>query len=324
MTDPIKFHLVRDGKPGDPQADLKKIIDYLITFVGEVSVKRESPSLVTISYANTPLQATLKTVGGAAKKGEVVVQMTLTCEREDNLSVNLLKNVTKNIGYRIFNPQNNSFLVVEPQLMDLTTVMVEPLIARVFDDYHLTPLFKHRNALVFFAEDRKGGIHLVNRHLLEHLTEDEKSAKGGSASGGKKILQKDFSIEVAPDIGRFVALFDRGLIPRSFYESYHNPTKLINWSGFDVNGFERSVFIESVFFVLDAPSQSFRQLSLTKKDLVPKGEKLKDYLKKALKESKFKNELMAAKVARDIHYNSDKGGKLVPRLTLSVFLDATG
>ena len=303
MTDLIKFHLIRD-KAGNPQEDLQKIIDYLITFVGEVSVKKESPSLITISYTDTPLQATLKTDKS---------QMVLTCEREDNLSINLMKTVTKNIGYRIFNPQNNSFMVIDPYLMDLTTIGVKPLIAQIFKRYKLTPLFKHQYALVFFAKDRKGRIHFINRHLLEHLMEDTK----------KITLQKDFSIEVAPDIGRFVALYDRGLIPLSFYESYHHPAKLINWSGFDVNGFERSVFIESVFFVLDLPKQSFRQLSLTKRDLVPKGGKLKDYLKKALKKSKLKNELMAAKVARDIYYDAGKKGKLVPRLILSVFLDTT-
>lgn len=302
MVDPIKFYLVRDRKVGNLEADFQKIIDYLITFVGEVGVKKEAKGLAIISYSETPLKAILKTDSN---------QITLTCEKEDNLSVNLIKNVTGNIGYRIFNIQTCSFLVNDPNLMDLTTVRTESEVAQVFEKYKLTPLFQYRNSLVFFAKDNKGKIYLINRHLLDYLSQDKK----------KNVLQKDFSVEVAPDIGRFIALFDRGLIPLAFYENYHKPTKIINLGGFDPEHFERSVFIEPVFFIFDRPSQSFVQMDLTRRDLLLKGQKLNNHIRKVIRDSKLQNKLMAAKLARDISYIPDQKGKLIPRLRLSLFLD---
>jgi len=293
-------------------ADFKKIIDYLLTFVGDVNITRDEKGSALISYTESPLKATLaksKRLGG--KDTSSSSQITLTCSKDDNLSVNLIKNVTGNIGYRIFNIQTRSFLVNDPSLMDLTTVKIEPDIARIFTYYKLTPLFQFRNSLVFFAKDKKDKIYLINRHLLEHLSLVKK----------KGVLQKDLAVEVSPDIGRFIALFDRGLIPVTFYENYHKPTKLINHSGFNPERFERSVFIEPVFFVFDKPSQSFIQIDLTRRDLLAKGEKLNNHIRKVIKDSKLQNKLMAAKLAREISFIPDRKGKLIPRLRLSLFLD---
>lgn len=307
--DPVHYYLVRERTIGDFEADFKKIIDYLLTFVGDVSVIKERDNAVVISYTETPLKATL-TKSRRGKDTAISSQMTLTCERNDNLSVNLIKNVTGNIGYRIFNLQTGSFLANDPNLMDLTTVRVEPEVAVIFDKYKLTPLFQFRNSLVFIAKDKKGKIYLVNRHLLEHLSQEP----------NKSAPQKDFSVEIAPDIGRFIALFDRGLIPLSFYENYNQPTKIVNQSGFNPDRFERKVYIEPVLFVFDKTKQSFTQLEITRRDLLPKGYKLNNYIRKVVNSSKLKKKLMAAKISREISYIPLKG-KLIPRLRLSLFLD---
>lgn len=301
----IYYHLVSEQKNKNSEVGLKKIIDYLLTFPGDIQVSPDQKGSATISYTETPLVATLKTTGKLNR------QITLTCEENDNISVNLLKNVTKNIGYRIFNPQTLSYLVNDPTVLDLTTANVDDKILKIIKKYGLTPLFQYRDSLVFYAKDKKGKIYLINRHLLEHLLQDKK----------KNVLQKDFGVEVAPDIGRFVALFDRGLVPVSFYENYNKPTKIINLSGFDTDGFERNVFIEPVFFVFDAPTQSFRQLDLTRRDLLSRGQKLNNHIRKVVRDSKLQNKLMAAKLARDISYITDQKEKLVPRLRLSLFLD---
>jgi len=311
-ADSVQFYLVREKAVGDLEADFKKIIDYLLTFVGDVSITRDRKGSAVISYTETPLKATLaksKRLGG--KDTAAPSQITLTCSKDDDLSVNLIKNVTGNIGYRIFNIQNRSFLANDPSLMDLTTVKIEPDIARIFASYKLTPLFQFRNSLVFFAKDKKGKIYLINRHLLEHLSQERQKA----------VLQKDFAVEVAPDIGRFIALFDRGLIPVTFYENYHKPSKIINHSGFNPERFEKSVFIEPVFFRFDKPSQSFRQTDIVRRDLLAKGGKLNNHIRKVIKASKLPNKLMAAKLAREISFIPDKKGKLIPRLRLKLFLD---
>lgn len=299
----IKYSLVRNqNRLGDTEDDLNKINDYLLTFVGDIAVTKDKKGQMEISYTEVPFKATLKT--------NTPPHITLTCEKEDNLSVNLIKNVTENIGYRIFNIQTNSYLVNDPNLMDLTSVKINPRLLKIFQDYKLTPLFQYRNSLVFFAKDKKNKIHLINRHLLEYLSQSPKIP-----------LRNDFSTVVASDTAHFIAMFDKGLIPISFYEGFFNPTKVVNQSGFNPDSFEKDITIESVFFILDIPSQSFVQLPANRLDALKKHSKLKSFIKYALADSGMKGKLMCAKLARDISYTLDKKKRILPKLVLSVFLE---
>src|SRR3989344_5299904 len=251
FNEPVYFYLVRDAKFGNLEADFKKITDYLLTFEGEVGLNREKDGSVIISYSETDLKAKLFT-NYSANTSDIVVsqQITLTCEKEDNLSVNLIKNVTKNIGYRIFNPQTTSYLVINPNLLDLTTAQVNPKILDAIKRHKLTPLFQFQNALVFYAIDKNKKIHLINRHMLEYLIENSLN----------KIVYKEFSVVVAEDIGRFVALFDRGLIPISFYEYINRPDKILNQSGFNLDKLNLETIFDLIYFQLDLQKQSFIQM----------------------------------------------------------------
>lgn len=302
FLNPTKYSLIKNqNRPGDMEADFNKINDYLLTFVGDITVVKEKPGQIEISYTEVPFKAILKTN---------TPQITLTCEEEDNLSVNLIKNVTGNIGYRVFNLQTNAYLVNDPNLLDLTSINIHPKLSMIFENYKLTPLFQYQNSLVFFARDKSGKIHLVNRHLLEYLSQNS-----------FKNPKNAFSVIVAPDITHFIALFDKGLIPISFYESFYNPTKIVNQSGFNPDCFEKEIAIESVFFVLDIPAQSFIQIGANRFDFLKKHGKLVSFIKYALKDSGIKGKLICAKLARDISYVQSKTGEIVPKLVLSVFLE---
>jgi hypothetical protein len=293
---PVYYHLIRDREPGDCYSDLKKIVDYLLTFVGEIAVKTDSKGSAVISYTDSPLTATLKT------KNKLDRQITLTCEDSDSVSINLIKNVIGNIGYRVFNQQTLSYLVNDPAILDLTMATVDPKIAKIIKKYGLTPLFRYRDSLVFFAKDKKGKMHLINRHLLEYLSENP-----------SKILSKDmFSVVVAKDIGTFVALFDRGLIPLSFFKADGSKQNILNLSGMNINKISQNLRVELIHFSLDLPGQTFIQGESQKLD-IKKGKSLT----KALKLENY----LAVKIPQDISYEK-KGKTLIPNLRISVFLDS--
>lgn len=289
----IRYHLVPDIRTQSLDVGLKKISDYLITFVGDIEVKPENPGAIKILYSGTSIISTLKTGNN---------QITLSCGEDDNLSLNLIKNVTKNIGYRIFNPLTLSYLTNDPNLLNLTTNQIDKNITKVFAKYHLIPLFQYRDSLVFFAQDKKEQIHLVNRHLLEYLINNSQKEK----------FKENFSVVVARDIGIFVALMDRGLIPISFYKYQDGQQKILNLSGFNIDKLQRNILVEQINFQLDAPKQEFTQSS-SKFIEVKKGESL-------IKHLSLKN-CLAIKIPQDVSFNK-KGKSLIPKLTISVFLDS--
>ena len=298
---PVYYHLTNDQKTVDAKSDFKKIIDYLLTFAGDIGVKTQKDGSALVSYSETPLMAILKT------SGKLNRQITLTCEKEDNISVNLIKNITKSINYRIFNPQTLSYLVNDPGILDLTTANVDKDILQIIKKYKLLPLFQYRDSLIFYAKDKQGKIHLINRHLLEYLIGLPSPLR--LRSGLRPA--RDFSAVVAKDIGRFVALFDRGLIPLSYYKSIDNDSQVINLSDFDINKLQRNITVEVIEFVLDTEKQTFIQNSSQLIE-INKGKSLVNALKN-------KNPV-AVKIAGDIGYDLN-GKDLIPKLKVMVFLD---
>jgi hypothetical protein len=313
FNDPVKFYLVRDRKIGDLEADFQKINNYLLTFTGDINIKKEKKGLIEISYSEVPFKATLK-AGSDLKTKDIVVsrQMTLTCEKEDNLSVNLIKNVTKNIGYRIFNPQINSYLVNSPNILDLTTIKIEKDILEIFKKYNLKPFFQYKDTLIFFAKDKQGKIHLVNRHLLEYLIKKPQ----------KKLFKKEFSVLVARDIGRFIALFDRGLVPISFYKYRGGQKKIINLSGLDVNKLEQNVAAYLIFFDLNKQGQEFKQIEKTNFPQIVKLKRGQSLVKKIDNLLRYrKRKYLMLKISQDINYLVDDKG-LTPKVSVLVFMDS--
>lgn len=313
FNDPVNYYLVRGHRLGSLEADFKRITDYLLTFVGEVGLTKENEGSVIVSYVDTDLKARLNTtLNSKAQDSVISQQITLTCEKADNVSVNLLKNVTKTIGYRIFNPQTKSFLVIDPNLLDLTTVKVNAKLQKIFTAYKLTPLFQFQNAMVFYAKDTKGRIHLVNRHLLEFFLEDPELISS----------ENNFSVVVAPDIGRFVALFDRGLIPISYYEFINRQEKVINQSGFDLEKLKQDIILDPIFFQLNLEKQSFDQIgtpSLNQHIEVTEGRSALIALSRVLK--KQKRRYLSLKFAQDIGFKKI-GKNLIPKIKLSIYLDS--
>jgi hypothetical protein len=198
-------------------------------------------------------------------------------------------------------------LVNDPGILDLTTANVDPKILKIIKRYDLTPLFQYRDSLVFYAKDKSGSIHLINRHLLEYLRDNSQNPTSPRLRGAR-----DFSVVVAKDIGHFVALFDRGLIPISYYKSTDSDLQIINLSGIDIDKLQKSVVVEKINFLFDLEKQSFIQNSSELIE-IKKGKSLI----KSLKLKKY----LAIKIAGDISY-SPMDKVLIPKLKVLVFLDS--
>jgi hypothetical protein len=142
--------------------------------------------------------------------------------------------------------------------------------------------------------------------LLEYLRDNSQNPTSPRLRGAR-----DFSVVVAKDIGRFVALFDRGLIPISYYKSTDSDLQIINLSDIDIYKLQRSVVVEKIDFLFDLEKQSFTQNSSELIEI----KKGKD-LVKSLKIKKY----LAIKIAGDIGYSLNGKG-LIPKLKVLVFLD---
>lgn len=317
FTNPIYYFLVSTRSVTSIASDFKKITDYLLTFVGEIGLKTLENGSVLVSYNDTPQKALLSYGGDTETKlklKDTVVsrQILLTCEKEDVVSVNLLKNVTKITGLRIYNPTTESYLVGNPQLLDLTTGSVPETIKILMEKNNLTPLFQYQNALVFYAKDKKGSIHLVNRHLLEYLINQNVTP----------CKLSDFSMNVSKDIGRFIALFDRGLVPISYYDFKESAKNIVNQSGFNLDKALSEFYMDSILFNYNSEKQSFDQLgtaSVNQRINVKKGESAVKLITKTLERRNQK--YLSLKFAGDVKY-VEEGKKLIPKLSVSVYLDS--
>lgn len=298
----VMYHLTVDRMEASPKENLQKIIDYLITFTGEIEVKKSGDDFATIFYVGTPLTASLSTnIKHDLTDTRISNHITLTCDWNDGISLNLLKNVTKNIGLRIFDPQTQSYLVNDANLLTLNINDLDSPTLRIFSKYKLTPLFRLNNSFVFFAKDKNGQIYLVNRHLMEYLKENPQTS----------IDQKEFAFPIAKHIGHFVALFDKGLIPLSFYGSQISKKAVVNMSGFNLKKLRQQTIFERIDFRYEAGKQAFVQENSTEIS-VGKGESLLDNI--------GITNFLALKVHPDISFRNESG-KLIPTIKVSAFSD---
>lgn len=273
------------------EQSLSNIVDYLLTFVGEISVQKEGNS-ATIFYTDSPTTAYLKMDGKT---------IDLICQENDSVTVNLIKNITSRHGSRIFNVKTQAFLVNDSNVLDITNNEIKKEIVSLLINYGLIPIFQYRDTLIYYLLDKEGKIHITNRHLLDYLLKNPQ----------KKLYPGQFSRVVANNMAEFVALFDRGLISPSFF----NQPKVINLNGVDINKLKQNIEAEFIYFVLDSTKQTFVQTDYThlphRVSLKKGGSLLKI----------VKTPYLAIKIGQDIDYQTINKDLLF-KLHVSVFLKA--
>ena len=280
----IHYYLRNIYKNKDSKSNFQKIIDYLLTFVGDIEVKKDTEEKAIIYYLGTPTVAHLKL--------EKTGQVTVTISKDDNVTINLINNLAQSLGFRVYNPQINAYLPNDVKIFDLTTIKVDPTIKNVLNQYQLIPLFQYRDTLIFFCLNNKMEVVLVNRHLLEFLISIAKLDLNHQS-----LVSDEFSVKVAENISQFIALFDRGLISLNFPKYLNNDTKITNLSGFNLTKLPRDTELQVINFVFDEENQSFIQTDTSNK--IPK-------------------KYLALKIGQDYTYKLvDK--KLTKFLNISVF-----
>ncbi len=270
----INYYLRPNNEPYDSKNAFCKILEYFISFTGDIEIEKENETSATVYYIGTPTTAHIKV--------ETSGQLTIIVSPDDNITINLIKNIAGEIGCRIYNSQLNCYLPNNVNIYDLTTIKIDPNIKNVINLYHLNPLFQYRDTLIFFCTNKKSEVVLVNRHLLEYLINNQTNEK----------FVTEFSTKVAENISQFIALFDRGLISLTKIDS-----KIINLSSFNLRKLPKNTKLNIINFIFDTENQSFIQQETV--DEIPE-------------------KYLALKIGQDYTY-SMIDGKLTKTLNISVF-----
>ncbi len=249
----ITYNLVPERDNQDLSLILKKIADYLITFTGDIKATIEPGNKLRIVYSDTSYDASCDVVDNKIK---------LSIHEDDSITVNLLKNISNNSGFRIKNAKGY-FLPNDSRLLEVASTGIKKEVWEILKTIGLTPLFQYRDSLIFFCTDETSAVYLVNRHYLEFLLKEKNI----------KIDKKEISTKVSDDIPTFIALFDRGLISLIFPKYQNNDIKVTNLSGFDIEKLklfsseknDEDILLQVTNFRLDKDKQNFIQESTTEK-----------------------------------------------------------
>jgi hypothetical protein len=231
------YHLIPENKKQDLEKILKKISDYLLSFVGDIIViKNEELRIknyesITISYTNASFTARAEITDN---------KIILTTFDDDSVTINLIKNVASSGGFRIYNTKGY-FLPNDSKLMDTSAIGIDRKIFEIFKNASLTPLFQYQNTLIFFCLNKKGEVVMINRHYLEFLITNPQSP-----------ISKELSKKVADNTSQFIAMFDRGLISLTF-------------DTLDINKVGKDTVLQVTNFKLDNEKQRFIQTNTTDK-----------------------------------------------------------
>ena len=242
----IVHHLIPDNKNKSLAGIVKKISDYFISFTGDIEVKEIGEGQIEIKYSNTSYSAVLKTDDD---------KVILTTHEDDSITINLIKNIASNSGFRIFNTIHGYFLPNDPKLMDISSIGIDKKIYEILKGENLTPLFQYRDSYIYFCLNEKKEVVLINRHYLEHIL----------TANDKHNMASELTVVVSPDIATFIALFDRGLISLVFPKYQNGDTKVINLSGFNIEKLPKDTTTQVTNFRLDKEKQQFVQESTTDK-----------------------------------------------------------
>ncbi|MGB9694047.1 MAG: hypothetical protein ACPLYF_04320 [Fervidobacterium sp.] len=310
----INYFVFAEGSLNDASLEFDKLVNFLSS-QSEFRVKIEDneASIFSLESGETSFLSfkTQENKKDATLKNQIIYSI----KQNDWASAKSLNKAIKNYGYRLFNPSLGFFLVNNENLTDLSAILLDEKTKEIFNQFDLVPLFKYENSLVYYAEDKTDkSIHLINRHLMEFLISENKAI----------ARKKNFSIKVADDIPHFIALFDRGLIPISFYSTQSDKNHIINLSGINLEKTEEKIIVTPIFFEFVSARQSFKnsqRIPFMKENTIAKGGSLKDYLEAMNEGSFFRGKILCVKVGQDIAFELDKNKNPVPRITISIFLD---
>lgn len=219
--------------------------------------------------------------------------------------------------FRLYSRKTQSIIPIDLNLLALELGGCDPAVAHRLETFGLQPQYFCQPAQCIYATDSAGAVHIVNNNLLafavKHNTSD--------------VPRDELSYVVASGLGRFSAMYDRALIPLSFYRFFKRSLKIINDSQFDIEDPGRKVFIKPYIFEFDTFGTTFYTVAaegtrLLRMDKIRPGETLHHALVRVLAEDlKIADDYVGAYVAPHIEYDRDRHGVVTPRLIVHVYVE---
>lgn len=315
----LVFYILRE-KSDDVTKDFP---DFVYKLKEWFDVIQDTPSNITISGQNAyKSQIEYLSFNKPEQFSEFSFCLRLTIGVEDYVTFEKLRNILfkQHDYYRIYSEKLKCLLPKDIDLVDLEFGSVNIKTFEILKKYSLIPVYYSQRFFHYYALSSDKKVHLINPHLLEYIYD-------------KNIPEKEFgelSYAVAPSLNLFSAMYDKDLIPVNFYEYYGKSTKIINYSGFDIENPGRKVFVKPYIFEFDdktgsyytyaGPKEGGSMLMMTK---ILKGENLDTTIKRLLKEelNNLADDYMAAMVSNKIEFDRDKEGILTPRIVVFVYVD---
>lgn len=305
------------------QEEFEKLVSALST-IPDVGVQKspETSSKVTLFYSRETFRTDLEFKEDALPPELSQYQIPTSrvevkSSRVDHITLDLLKQLARSFGFRIFSVNLGVYLPKNVNLYSTFSGFLKPEVTEALTRRGYKPVFMWKNSFTCYAQkENDEAIHIVNGFLLEYFSQTK-----------VELASEEFSYQVAGNLAEFVAKFDADLIPYNFYSHYKKSLKIINLSDFDIEHIDRKVFVKPYVMELNHLKQGFYRVaseggSVILMTKVLEGETLDDTLKRFLREDlKVADDYIGAVVNPFLEFDIDKQNKLIPRLLVKVFLN---
>jgi hypothetical protein len=315
--DVTTYYLVKTGTE-DASGDYGKILSVLNAVSG-LTVDHTGDTEVTLTWEEQGYTARLaKNDSATSPMFSTYKTMVLYADQTDMKSVTLIREIMIKFGYRVYNTRLNAYMPADPYLYDAEQLIPNEKFSRVFGMKKLKPVFVNTERGVFYCVNKAdGAVHIINNALLAYFM---------SYDVGEEETP-EFSYEVAPDLPRFSAMYDAGIVPTQFYEYFNRSLKIINYSYMNVWRITRKIFVLPLVVRYDRALQDFVDLMPERSrvqfaDKVRKGENLDIAIRRILRdELKAGDDYLRAKVSHIVEFDRDRDDILTPRITVVIYTE---
>jgi len=315
----VIYYLLSD-KSDDPQNDFPQFI-YQLKNLGNLDIIQETPDIVSLSN-RLGYKSELEYLPEKEPRFEdFLFCVKLTIQKEDYATFDVIKRYCFTIqtqDFKIYSQNRQCFIPKSLDLLDLDFGNYNLETLDTLRRFNLEPIYFSQKFRTYYALSLDKKVHIINPFLLAYIYKKEIP----------ETVLEELSYPVAPSIQFFSGMYSKALIPLKFYEYYHQSTKIINASGFDINKPNRKVFVKPFIYEFNNEKGNFYTYidssggSVIFMDKIRPGETLHDTLLRAIKdELKIAQDYIGAYVSETIEFDRDRDGILTPRLKVFVYVD---
>lgn len=247
----------------------------------------------------------------------------ISFERSDFLTIELIRYVIENASeqYYLYFPDLDTNLVLNIRYTFCYQMQAEDInsIRKTIENTDFELFYYERGpySTNWYAINKEDGtVHFLNDNLI-HYFENKREVE----------MTKELSYKVAEDVKDFVRRANVEMLPDHFYMYYGKNTKIINYSGININNPKRKIFVKPYILEIDDINNEFYKIAnqdsaLLYMDKIRQGETLDQTLLRIIKdELKIADDYLGATVSRALEYDYDKNDNLIPRLIVHMYIE---